>query len=147
MRMRKPYLALGLLVAALGLVATVTFAASEIENKVLDQWKTAVQHSKFTQDYSAMKEVQSHLQHVVNCIEGPKGLEYDGGVGNPCQGKGTGMMNDAKAAGSKYAQAAPKMELANDVAISGLKAKTVEKAKAAGWASQLILEQVGASLK
>ena len=146
MRIRRYHLAVAMLVAALGLVATVVYAQGQ-ETKVLDQWKTTVQHSKFSQNYANTKEITSHLQHVVNCIEGQRGPLYDGGVGNPCQGQGSGLITDSKAAGGKYTQAVPLFEVADEIAATGLKTKSVEKAKTAGWATQMVLERAGEILK
>ncbi|MGQ0568128.1 MAG: hypothetical protein ACT4P5_01155, partial [Armatimonadota bacterium] len=68
--------------------------------------------------------------------------------GNPCEGKGSGMMVDAKSAGDKkYTAAMTWMELSGDVATLGMKAKTADKAKAAAWATQIVLEHTGAQLK
>ena len=147
MRIRRYHLAVAMLVAALGLVATVVYAQGQDGTKVLDQWKTSVQHSKFSQNYSNLKEITSHLQHVMNCIEGARGSGYDGGVGNPCQGQGSGMITDAKTAGGKYTQAVPLFELADEIAATGLKSKSVEKSKTAGWAAQMVLERVGDTLR
>lgn len=141
----KHLVAMGLLIAALSLAATVVFAQG-IEGKVFAQWKTSVQHSKFSQDYNGMKEITSHLQHTVNCLEGPAGPGFEGGAGNPCQGQGSGMIVDAKQAGGKYAAAAPWMEAADTLAKAGLKAKTPEAAKAYGNATQTVLEQIGKGL-
>lgn len=56
------------------------------------------------------------------------------------QCKGNGLLADAKAAGGKWTGAVPWIELANDIAAIGLKAESVAKAKAAGWAAQASLE-------
>lgn len=143
----RPHYLMGLLVAAVGLVATVVFAGPLPETQLLDQWKTGVQHSKFSQDYSNMKEITTHLQHVVNCIEGQTGPGFEGGAGNPCQGQGSGMVVDAKKAGGKYAQAVWALELADTIAKNGLKAKSVDAAKAHGWSTQMVLEAVGGQLR
>lgn len=143
--MRKQLVAMALLIAAVGLVVTVV-SAQGIEGGVAAQWKTSVQHSKFSQDYNGMKEVTTHLQHVVNCLEGPTGPGFEGGAGNPCQGQGAGLIVDSKKAGAKYAAAAPWMEAADKLAQNGLKAKTPEVAKAYGQATQTILEVIGGQL-
>lgn len=147
MRMRPHYFAMGLLVAAVGLVAMGVSAASLPETQVLDQWKTGVQHTKFSQDYSNMKEITTHLQHVVNCIEGQTGPGFEGGAGNPCQGQGNGMVVDAKKAGGKFAQTVWALELADSIAKAGLKAKSVDAAKTYGWSTQIVLEAVGGQLR
>ncbi|MGH2376627.1 MAG: hypothetical protein ACRDIC_24615 [bacterium] len=144
--MRKNFVAMGLLIAALSLAATVVYAQANIETGVASQWKTSVQHSKFSQDYNGMKEVTTHLQHVVNCLEGPTGPGFEGGAGNPCQGQGAGLIADSKKGGAKYASAVPWMEAADKVAQQGLKAKNADTAKAYGQATQTILEVIGGQL-
>lgn len=143
--MRKQFVAMALLIAAVGLVATVV-SAQGIEAGVAAQWKTSVQHSKFSQDYNSVKESTTHLQHVINCLEGPTGPGFEGGAGNPCQGQGAGLMVDSKKAGSKYASAVPWMEAADKLAQNGLKAKNADVAKAYGQATQTILEVIGGQL-
>jgi len=39
-----------------------------------------------------------HLQHVMNCLEGPRGKNFRPAVGNPCQGQGSGVIVDLQAA-------------------------------------------------
>ncbi|MGQ0550413.1 MAG: hypothetical protein ACT4PY_12190 [Armatimonadota bacterium] len=145
--MRKNFVAIGLLIAALSLAATVVYAQGTIEAGVASQWKTSVQHSKFSQDYNGMKEVTTHLQHVVNCLEGPTGPGFEGGAGNPCQGQGAGLIVDTKKAkDAKYAAAVPWMEAADKLAQNGLKQKNADAAKAYGQATQTILEVIGGQL-
>lgn len=145
--MRKNLVVMGLLIAALSLAATVVYAQANIEAGVASQWKTSVQHSKFSQDYNGMKEVTTHLQHVVNCLEGPTGPGFEGGAGNPCQGQGAGLIADTKKAkDAKYASAVPWMEAADKLAQQGLKAKNADAAKAYGQATQTILEVIGGQL-
>lgn len=47
-----------------------------------------------------------HLQHVMNCLEGPGGKNFRAAVGNPCQGQGSGAMNDLQAAQAAGARGA-----------------------------------------
>ena len=148
MGMRRFYITAVLLVAAFGLVATATFAAMSPKESVGEQWRVAVEHSKLAQKADGMKGVQQHLQHIMNCLEGRGGGMFDASQGNPCEGKGNGMMVDAKSAGEKkYTAAMTWMELSGDVATVGMKAKTAAKAKAAAWARQMVLEQTGAVLR
>jgi len=148
MGMRKRLLAIALVIGAVGLVTTVSLAAMNPIESMKEEWKIALQHSKLAQNYSTMDVVQQHLQHVINCIEGPKGGMYSEAAGNPCEGKGNGMMVDAKAAGGKAAAAMVWMEVSGDVAASiGMKAKSVDKAKAAAWVTMIVLDHAGTLLK
>jgi hypothetical protein len=137
--MGKRYMTVLMLVAALGLWAVSAFA-QEGGKGAVEQLKTAIQHSGFSQNYDNIQTAKQHLQHVVNCIEGQRGPMYDGGVGNPCEGKGNGAMADSAKAGGKMAQATVWLEVANDIAVSGVKAKDISKVKAAAWTTQTVLE-------
>ncbi len=145
--MIKRYLAVAMLFAALGMVAYTATAAPDAARGAVEQLKTAVQHSGFSQNYDNMQTAKQHLQHVVNCIEGQRGPMYDGGAGNPCEGKGNGAMGDAKAAGGKLTAAATWLDLANDIAVTGIKAKDIKKVKAAGWATQAVLEHAAKEVR
>ena len=41
---------------------------------------------------------REHLQHVINCIEGPGGKDFKTASGYPCQGQGNGILVDLKTA-------------------------------------------------
>ncbi len=144
--MGKRYLAAIMLVAALGFWA-VTANAQDAGKGAVEQLKTAIQHSGFSQNYDNMQTAKQHLQHVVNCIEGSRGPLYDGGAGNPCEGKGSGAMVDAQKAGGKMAQAAVWLEVADDVAAVGIKSKDVKKVKAAAWTTQTVLEHADKAIR
>lgn len=52
-----------------------------------------------------------HTQHVMNCLEGPRGPNFNPASGYPCQGQGMGILEDlkaAQAAGAPGADAAGK---------------------------------------
>jgi hypothetical protein len=87
------------------------------------------------------------LQGVINCVQGRQSPLYDGSAGDNCAKMGSGMMNDAKMAGGKFAKATPWMELASDVATVGKNATAMDKMKAAAWTTQIVLEHAGALLK
>lgn len=147
MSMRTRSLTFALLVGAIALVSTMTYAASMVETAVIDQWKYALDQSKSAQKMMAMNDVKANIQRVINCLEGPQGPNHDSAVTDKCSTMGKGMMVDAKAAGGKYMKAMPWFELTTDVALIGKKAMSMEKAKAAAWATQIVLEQVGGQLK
>ncbi len=129
-------------IAALGLVGAVAFSA-EMGMMAANQLKTALDESKLAQDASTLATVKVHLQHVVNCVEGPKGGMFNPGGGNPCQGQGNGILADMKEAGSQYADAIPWVETAGEIAVVGLHAETVAKGKAAAWATHATLKHLG----
>ena len=126
------------LAAVVALVAPASFAA-DMGMMAAAQMKTAIEQAKAAQRAGSLAVVKEHLQTIVNCIEGPKGAMFKAMGSNPCQGNG--LLADAKDAGGKYAQVIPWVELANENAAAGLKATTIEKAKAAGYAVQSLLER------
>jgi hypothetical protein len=64
--------------------------------------KTAVFHSsELAQRGSSIAAVQLHLQHTINCIEGPQGMHFKAAAGYPCQGQGTGIIDDLRAAAAQ----------------------------------------------
>ena len=149
MSMRKLMTA-GLLVVAVSLIAGATFvqgAAMGPGENIGEQWKVAMQETQAAQKATDLKDVQRHVQRAINCIVGIGGPGFEGGSGNPCEGKGTGMMGDAKKAGGKYMQNMHWMDLSGSVAQISRKATTVEMAKAAAWATEKVLEQTGSVLK
>lgn len=128
------------LVAALALMASGSSAA-DMGMAAATQLKTAIAHARLAQQAESLASVKEHLQHVVNCIEGPKGGMFRAMGGSPCQGQGSGLLADAKAAGGRYASAIAWIELANENAVTGLKATTVARAKAAAYAARTLLER------
>lgn len=130
------------LIAALGLGGSVAFPA-EMGMMAASQLKTALEHSKLAQEADTLASVKVHLQHVVNCIEGPKGAMFNAGGGNPCQGQGNGILADMREAGGQYADAIPWVETAGEIATVGLHADTVARARAAAWATHATLEHLG----
>jgi hypothetical protein len=52
-----------------------------------------------------------HTHHVMNCLEGPRGPNFNQASGYPCQGQGAGILEDlktAQAAGAPGTEAAAK---------------------------------------
>ncbi len=94
--------------------------------------KIAAQEAQLAQSATSMKDVKAHLQQVINCIE--RGKE------GSCASMGTSMMANAKAMGAKAPLAVAWVEMARDVATVGMKANTMEKAKACAWTAQAVLE-------
>ena len=99
MGMRKLYAVAVLLVAVLSLTALKVGAQAEAGKGAVEQLKTAIQHAGFSQNYDNMTTAKQHLQHVVNCVEGQRGPMYDGGAGNPCEGKGGGAREQRRVRG------------------------------------------------
>jgi hypothetical protein len=77
--------------AALGAVmmlpiAALAAAAGEIA--------TAADHAGYAIASLNIAAVHMHLHHAVNCLEGPKGKDFDSGNENPCAKSGNGAIPD-----------------------------------------------------
>ena len=81
-----------------------------------------------------MKGTQMHLQHVVNCLVGPKGKGFDAAPGNPCKDQGNGAIADTK---DKKQKAALNQALAK--ARAGLKAKDMAAAQKDATQAQALI--------
>jgi hypothetical protein len=82
---------------------------------------TAATHAEMAGAAADAKMVQMHLHHVVNCIVGPGGMDFDAAAGNPCKDAGDGALKDApdKAAPLTEALAKAKAGLATtDVSMA-----------------------------
>jgi len=135
------------MVLAAGLVAVLGFAAvslaAEMGMQAETQLKASIAEAKAAQAAGTLKEAQEHLQNVINCIEGPKGMMYKKMMGkmmSACEGKGSGLLPDAKMSGAKWTGSVPWIELAGSNAAIGVKAQSLAKARASGWAAQSVLE-------
>jgi len=62
---------------------------------------TAAAHAGMAAGAESPQMVKSHLQHVINCLEGPKGANFSAALGNPCASLGDGAIPDAKEDGRK----------------------------------------------
>lgn len=60
------------------------------------EMSTAIEHAGFAAKSKDIKHVHLHLHHVMNCLVGPKGLQFDAAAGDPCKGMGMGILNDDK---------------------------------------------------
>ncbi|HEV8339413.1 MAG TPA: hypothetical protein VGR25_07125 [bacterium] len=96
-------------VVGLGLLVVTGGAgfASDPVALVTAQLKTAIFHSgqlavrgaptgtpSGPQVTDAVLATREHLQHVINCIEGPGGKDFKTSSGYPCQGQGNGILVD-----------------------------------------------------
>lgn len=77
---------------SLSLFAGLAFAAGGVQKEI----ETAIQHAQFAAKVSSVDQTHLHLHHVVNCLVGPNGKDFDAKAGNPCKGQGDGAINDAK---------------------------------------------------
>ena len=84
-----------LLAGAAALIATPVFADTAAE------LSTAQTHAGMAATATDIMMVHKHLQHAVNCLEGPAGADFDASAGNPCAKQGNGAIADSMDAGQK----------------------------------------------
>jgi len=84
---------------------------------------TAAAHAGMAAGAESPQMVRTHLQHVLNCLEGPKGADYAEVLGNPCASQGAGAIPDSPADGRK------KLEDAAAFAKRALAEQNIDKAK------------------
>lgn len=91
-------------------------------DKAQTQLRTGIDHAKNSAGSQAMAAAVTHLGHVLNCIEGTKGKNFNASWGHVCQGQGDGILVDIK--GIKNAeQTMLVLENADTLAQAGVKAK------------------------
>jgi len=113
------------LIAAVVSVASFTaISAARADTDQAKEVSTAATHAGLAAKATDMKMTQTHLQHVVNCLVGPKGKGFDDAPGNPCKDQGNGAIADTK---DKKQKATLNQALAK--ARSGLKAKDIAAAQ------------------
>jgi hypothetical protein len=98
-----------ILMAALGLVYAVPHAgAAMMGGDVKKELQTAFFHaSELAQRGNAVAAAKLHVQHVINCLEGPNGANFKTEAGFPCQGMGNGIIPDLKDAVAAKVPGAP----------------------------------------
>lgn len=63
------------------------------------QLTTGIFHAgELAQRGNVVAASKTHLQHVMNCLEGPGGPNFVAAAGAPCQGQGSGIIPDLRAA-------------------------------------------------
>jgi len=126
-------------------------SGADMANQARRELQTAIAHAKEGARAGSITNIELHLHHVVNCIEGKSGKNYFQDSGDVCEGiRGNGLFADLKDSGMAGAHALPYAEIANQVALWGLgqgMAKNVAGAKAAAEMTQLVLVQAEANFK
>lgn len=120
-----------------------TSPASASSNKAETQLRTAIDHAKNSAGSGAMASAVSHLGHVLNCIEGTKGKNFNASWGHVCQGQGEGILTDIK--GAKNAvNLMLVLEAADNLATGGVKARDLSAvqnaARGVGALLQIVLD-------
>ncbi|HLW47354.1 MAG TPA: hypothetical protein VKW09_06255 [bacterium] len=71
---------------------------TDLVGSIKTQLKTATFHAGELAQKGALPATKLHLQHTVNCLEGPSGPHYVQAAGYPCQNQGHGILPDLHAA-------------------------------------------------
>ena len=99
----------------------------------VDALKTARTHAMYSARAETLRDSIMHLGHVVNCLEGARGKNYDASNGNPCQGQGAGIIPDLDAAMRGYQMGATtaldQARKADELALETLKLTDLTQVK------------------
>ena len=110
-----------LILAAACIAAAFPALAADKDNS--REVATAAAHAGMAAGAESPQMVKTHLQHVINCLQGPKGANYTAALGNPCASLGDGAIPDAKEDSRK------KLEDAAGLATRAMAEMTIDKAK------------------
>ncbi len=58
--------------------------------------RVAAIHAGLAVEMHVLSLTQLHLHHVINCLVGPNGRQFDPRAGNPCHGLGNGAIPDSR---------------------------------------------------
>ena len=90
---------LGAVMVLATLVAAPSAPAQSPLANAKKQLETTIFHSgELAQRGSAVAASKTHMQHTMNCLEGPRGQNFNTAPGYPCQGQGNGLIPDLRAA-------------------------------------------------
>lgn len=81
---------------AVALLCMGLVSAAYAQDMTKKEMSTAVMHAEFSAKSKTIAGVHLHLHHVVNCLVGTKGKQFDASAGDPCKGMGDGAINDAR---------------------------------------------------
>jgi hypothetical protein len=94
-----------LIIACITIIACVLVyappraGAAAMGGDVAKELQTATFHAgELAQRGDAVAASKLHLQHVINCLEGPSGADFKAAAGFPCEGQGQGIIPDLKTA-------------------------------------------------
>lgn len=123
----------GVVFAVIALIAGAAVAQSRTD-AAKKQLQTAFFHAnELAQKAPTIAGVLQHVQHVVNCLEGSGGKNFNPAAGYPCQGQGSGVLPDLQAAadaGDKAAARALRFaNVADKLAVNVLKFTEVDAAQ------------------
>ena len=123
----------GVVLALIALIAGAAVAQNRTD-AAKKQLQTAFFHAnELAQKAPTIAGVLQHVQHVVNCLEGSGGKNFNPAAGYPCQGQGSGAIPDLQAAadaGDKAAARALRFAtVADKLAVNVLKFTEIDAAQ------------------
>ena len=86
-----------ILITLVSLALVVFYANAAYANtNAKEEVTTAITHAGYADKMTDVKQIQLHLHHVINCLVGSKGIDFDPKAGDPCLHMGNGAINDFK---------------------------------------------------
>ena len=110
----------------LALALPIAAQAAGLGGAALKQTDTAIAHAGMALGAKELKIAHMHLHHVINCLVGPAGKDFNAHFADPCKGMGQGAIVDAKG----NAEAETDLHGALQQAEMGLKTTTLMAAHA-----------------
>lgn len=109
----------------LGVFAVCAASTAAAKGSANTEVSTAHAHALMAQSATMLPMAHTHLQHVINCLVGPKGEGFDASAGDPCKGQGNGALNDV----AKDSPVHGALESALKTANAGLKSDNLTAVK------------------
>jgi len=138
----------GLSLAALSLPARAWYHAAEAQtsaaaaaDSVKRQLQTAAFHARNAANQAALPSAVMHLGHALNCLEGPRGANFDRSWGHVCEGQGQGILVDLRGL-AQAGQVQPVLEAAGSLALAGVKSGDLATTRNAAKGVAALLELV-----
>ena len=99
-------------------------SASTYNGYTQQEVDTTIVHAEHAYQGGQVSEIHDHLRHVINCLEGPNGPDFDAKAEDPCAHMGGGALNDVTAGSDAHKN----LEQALSDAKDGLKKTTTRDA-------------------
>jgi len=129
------------MLTSLGIAGLAAFAqtpASAATADVNQEIVTAAKHAQLAGNSENIDAVHVHLHHALNCIEGPKGANFDPKQMNPCKGMGDGAIPD-----STDMKVKAELEAAAKEAQAGVAEADLAKAQRHARDTEVMLNRIG----
>lgn len=135
-----------LAVAAGGFAPSLSLAqAPTAVARVKAEVATAKAHAGFARSATTLADYQLHMGHVLNCIEGRGGRNFNARWAHVCEGMGNGILNDLREVPGS-ASLLPQVELAGATALGGTMCRDLAACKDTAEGLEAVLEMVEDSL-